>query len=333
MSIYEQRPIDLTRLRTYSLFERPSKVTVHDFAKPHERGASVKAFLDSLPRVLAGEDFRTLVRSIHRARRLGKPVLVGLGGHVIKCGLAPILADLLRRKMITGLAMTGAGVIHDFEIALCGATSEDVEASLGEGKFGMAEETGRLINEAIREGFRDGLGLGEAVGRALERLDPPYREFSLLSAAYAEHVPVTVHISLGADITHLHPSASGEAIGATSHRDFLLFCALVREMDGGGVYLNLGSAVMLPEVFLKAVTAVRNLGVTLQDITTANFDFLQHYRPVMNVVRRPVAGVGRGFTLTGHHEILVPLLAAALIEESEEEASDGTQTRGGTNPA
>jgi hypothetical protein len=317
MSIYDQRPIDLTPLRTYSLFERPSKVSVRDFAKPHERGASVKAFLESLPRVLAGEDLRALVESIHRARRRGKPVLVGLGGHVIKCGLAPILIDLLRRRLITGVAMTGAGLIHDFEIALCGATSEDVDASLGEGQFGMAEETGRLINEAIGEGYRDGLGLGEALGRALHRLDPPYKAFSLLHAAYAERVPVTVHVSLGADITHLHPSASGAAIGATSHRDFLLFCTLVREMDGGGVYLNLGSAVMLPEVFLKAVTVARNLGVRLRDITTANFDFIQHYRPMTNVVRRPVAGVGRGFALTGHHEILIPLLAAALIEWSE----------------
>lgn len=317
MSIYDQRPIDLTPLRTYSLFERPSKVSVRDFAKPHERGASVKAFLESLPRVLAGEDLRALVESIHRARRRGKPVLVGLGGHVIKCGLAPILIDLLRRRLITGVAMTGAGLIHDFEIALCGATSEDVDATLGEGQFGMAEETGRLINEAIGEGYRDGLGLGEALGRALHRLDPPYKAFSLLHAAYAERVPVTVHVSLGADITHLHPSASGAAIGATSHRDFLLFCTLVREMDGGGVYLNLGSAVMLPEVFLKAVTVARNLGVRLRDITTANFDFIQHYRPMTNVVRRPVAGVGRGFALTGHHEILIPLLAAALIEWSE----------------
>ncbi|GBC82534.1 hypothetical protein HRbin10_01661 [bacterium HR10] len=317
MSIYDQRPIDLTPLRTYSLFERPSKVSVRDFAKPHERGAPVKVFLESLPRVLAGEDFRALVESIHRARRRGKPVLAGLGGHVIKCGLAPILIDLLRRRLITGVAMTGAGLIHDFEIALCGATSEDVDASLGEGQFGMAEETGRLINEAISEGYRDGLGLGEALGRALHRLDPPYKAFSLLHAAYAERVPVTVHISLGADITHLHPSASGAAIGATSHRDFLLFCTLVREMDGGGVYLNLGSAVMLPEVFLKAVTVARNLGVKLQDITTANFDFIQHYRPMTNVVRRPVAGVGRGFALTGHHEILIPLLAAALIEWGE----------------
>ena len=317
MSIYDQRPIDLTPLRTYSLFERPSKVSVRDFAKPHERGASVKAFLEKLPRVLAGEDLRALVESIHRARRRGKPVLVGLGGHVIKCGLAPILIDLLRRRWLTGVAMTGAGLIHDFEIALCGATSEDVDASLGEGQFGMAEETGRLINEAIGEGYRDGLGLGEALGRALHRLDPPYKAFSLLHAAYAERVPVTGHISLGADITHLHPSASGAAIGATSHRDFLLFCALVREMDGGGVYLNLGSAVMLPEVFLKAVAVARNLGVKLQDITTANFDFIQHYRPMTNVVRRPVAGAGRGFALTGHHEILIPLLAAALIEWGE----------------
>jgi hypothetical protein len=210
--------------------------------------------------------------------------------------------------------MTGAGVIHDFEIAVAGATSEDVDAALPSGGFGMTEETGRIINEAIADGAKDGIGIGEAVGRRLHQMNPPHKEHSLLYAAYTARVPVTVHVTIGTDITHIHPTASGEAIGAASFQDFRVFCSLVRRMDGGGVYLNLGSAVTLPEVFLKAVTVVRNLGTPLEDITTANFDFIQHYRPLTNVVRRPVAGVGKGYALTGHHEIMIPLLAAAILE-------------------
>jgi hypothetical protein len=289
-------------------------MTVNDFGTPYQPGASAKAFLDGLPRVLGASDLRAVARSIIEARRRNKPVIAGLGGHVIKCGLAPVLIDLVRRKTLTALAMTGSGMIHDFEIALVGATSEDVDAALPGGAFGMAEETGRLINEAITAGWTDGIGIGEAIGRALHQLDPPYKQFSLLHAAYAERVPVTVHVSVGTDITHIHPAANGEAIGGASYRDFTLFCSLVKEMDGGGVYLNCGSAVMLPEVFLKAVTVVRNLGTKLENITTANFDFIQHYRPLTNVVRRPVAGVGRGYAITGHHEIMIPLLAAAIIE-------------------
>jgi hypothetical protein len=222
----------------------------------------------------------------------------------------------MQRGCVTAMAMAGAGVIHDFEIALVGATSEDVDAVLPSGQFGMAEETGRLINEAIVSGAKDGIGLGEAIGRLLHQLDPPHKEASVFYAAHTARIPITVHMTIGADIIHLHPTARGEAIGATSHRDFRLFCSLVRGMDGGGVYLNLGSAVTLPEVFLKAVTVVRNLGTPLDNITTANFDFLQHYRPLTNVVRRPVAGVGRGYAITGHHEIMIPLLAACIIESS-----------------
>ncbi len=314
MSYYDDEPIDLGPIRTYPLRSRPSKVTTADFAEPYERGASTKSFLERLPDILAVRDLRAIVAAILAARRQQKAVVVGLGGHVIKCGLAPVLIDLMRRGFLTAFAMTGAGVIHDFEIALAGATSEDVEATLPSGQFGMAEETGRFINEVIRAAARDNIGIGQAMGRALHALQPPYREVSLLHAAYAARVPVTVHVTLGTDITHIHPAAEGAAIGAASFHDFRLFCSLVRRMDGGGVYLNMGSAVTLPEVFLKAVTVVRNLGTPLEKITTANFDFIQHYRPLMNVVRRPVAGVGQGYALTGHHEILIPLLAASLIE-------------------
>ncbi|MCS6806128.1 MAG: deoxyhypusine synthase family protein [Blastocatellia bacterium] len=313
-SIYDDQPIDLDPIQTYPLASRPSKVTTAQFARAYQPGASVRSFLDSLPDILAARDLRAIAQAVVKAREHSKPVIVGLGGHVIKCGLAPVLIDLMQRGVVTALAMTGAGVIHDFEIALAGATSEDVDAVLPSGRFGMAEETGRLLNEAIIAGANDGIGLGEAIGRALHHLEPPYKHASVFHAAYAKRTPMTVHITIGADIIHLHPAARGEAIGATSHHDFRLFCSLVRGMDGGGVYLNLGSAVTLPEVFLKAVTVVRNLGTPLENITTANFDFLQHYRPLTNVVRRPVADVGRGYAITGHHEIMIPLLAACIIE-------------------
>lgn len=314
MSNAERPSVDLTAIRTYRLASRPSKVTVTEFGHPYRAGSTVREFLDGLPHILGADDLRAVARRVVEARRQGKPVIVGLGGHVIKCGLAPVLIDLAQRGFITAFAMTGSGLIHDFEIALVGATSEDVDATLPEGAFGMAEETGRLINDAIGAGWADGIGIGEAVGRELHRLDPPHQQFSVLHAAHAARLPVTIHVSIGADITHLHPTARGEAIGAASYRDFLLFCSLVKEMDGGGVYLNVGSAVMLPEVFLKAVTVARNLGSKLESITTANFDFIQHYRPLTNVVRRPVAGVGRGYAITGHHEIMIPLLAAAILE-------------------
>jgi hypothetical protein len=314
MSSYDDKPIALGGIQTYPLSSRQSKVTVADFARPHQPGGSVAAFLERLPDILAGRDLRAVAEAVRAAKNQGKPVIAGLGGHVIKCGLAPILIDLMERGFLAGFAMAGAGMIHDFEVALAGQTSEDVDAALPSGQFGMAQETGQIVNEAIIAGASDGIGIGEAIGRALHRMEPPYREYSLLHSAYALRVPVTVHVTIGADITNIHPAANGEAIGAASLHDFRLFCSLVRRMDGGGVYLNLGSAVTLPEVFLKAVTVVRNLGVPLGNITTANFDFIQHYRPLTNVVRRPVAGVGHGYSLIGHHEILIPLLAAAVLE-------------------
>jgi hypothetical protein len=313
MSIYDVDPIDLGALRTYPLASRPSKVTVADFGRPLEKGASVSALLDSLPRILAADDLRAVAAAVRGARERGQAVVVGLGGHVVKTGLAPVLLDLMRRRIVTAFVMNGSCLVHDFEIAVNGGTSEDVDASLGSGAFGAAEETGRMLNEAAVAGAADGIGLGEAVGRMLTDLAPPHGEASLLHEAFAARVPVTVHVAIGNDITHIHPSADGAAIGATTHRDFRLLCSLVAGLDGGGVYLNLGSAVVLPETFLKAVTVVRNRQ-RLEGFVTANFDFIQHYRPLTNVVRRPTAGSGRGYAITGHHEIMIPLLAAAILK-------------------
>jgi hypothetical protein len=312
MSSYDREPMDLSGLNTYALGSRPSKVTVADFGRPVEAGATVAEFLDALPRILAAEDLKKVARAVVDARRAGRAVIAGLGGHVVKTGCGPILIDLMHRGFITAFAMNGSVLVHDFEIATVGGTSEDVDATLGSGAFGAAEETGRFVNDAARVAARDGIGLGEAAGRELTAMHPPHADHSLLCQAYQSRVPLTVHVAIGNDIPHIHPSADGAAIGAASHRDFRLICSLVRELNDGGVYLNLGSAVVLPEVFLKAVTVVRNLGHSLAGFTTANFDFIQHYRPLTNVVRRPTAGVGSGYSITGHHEILIPLLATAI---------------------
>jgi hypothetical protein len=322
MSIYPIQPVTLGGVRTYPLSARKSKVTMRDFANPLPRGAAISKFLDSLPKILAGKDLHDLARSIHTARKQKRAILWGMGGHVIKVGLAPVLIDLMDKGYVSGLAMNGAALIHDFEIAMVGNTSEDVEAALGKGQFGMAQETGWGINEIAKLAQRIHIGYGEAAGQYLTSgiLEPKHPELSVLVAAYKKRIPVTIHLAIGTDIPHMHPTAEGAALGAASLHDFRLFCALVQEMDAGGVYLNWGSAVLLPEVFLKAVSVVRNLGVELRTITTANFDFIQHYRPIMNVVRRPTAasngkkGKGSGgFAITGHHELMLPLLAAALV--------------------
>ena len=316
MSIYDDdlRPLSLEKVSTYPLASRPSKVAAEDFARPVAERAALSDFLDSLPNILAVRSLREVAAQIRRARSLGRPVLWGVGGHVVKTGLAPVLIDLMRRGYVSAVVANGSVLVHDTEIALAGSTSEDVDATLGAGAFGAAEETGKLLNGAAAEGLRDKIGLGEALGRALVRLDPPHKNLSLLCAAYGARVPFTAHLSIGGDIAHFHPAADGAALGQTSHTDFRLLAELVRRLDGGGVYLNVGSAVVLPEVFLKAVTLVRNLGHPLSDFTTANFDFIQSYRPLTNVVRRPVSGgAGRGYSLTGHHEILIPLLAAQII--------------------
>ncbi len=316
MSIYDDdvRPLDLGGVRTYPLASRPSKVTVEDFARPVGEGSSLADFLDSLPDILAGRSLRELAARVRAARELGKPVIWGLGGHVIKTGMSPVLIDLLRRGFVSAVAANGSVLVHDAEIALVGSTSEDVDATLGAGAFGAADETGRLLNEAAREAAQGATGLGEALGHLLVLRDPPHKDFSLLCAAYEARVPFTAHVTVGADTAHFHPAADGAALGAATHTDFRLLAEMVRRMDGGGVYLNMGSAVVLPEIFLKAVTLVRNLGHPLTDITTANFDFVQSYRPLTNVVRRPVAdGAGRGYSITGHHELTIPLLAAAIL--------------------
>lgn len=292
--------------------DRGGKVRLEHLGRPLERAGGVAALIDSLPRILAADSLRAVIDRMLEARAKGKAILWGLGGHVIKCGLAPVLADLMRRGLLTGIAMNGAASIHDFEIAIAGATSEDVESVLPDGRFGAAAETGQRMNAAIVRGAAAGLGMGEALS---QDLDGPGAAHSLLCQAYAARVPVTVHVAVGTDTPHTFPEASGAAIGAATHTDFRLFCQLVRGLDHGGVYLNVGSAVLLPEVFLKAVSVVRNLGYPLTHFTTVNFDFLQHYRPVTNVVQRPhVNAGGQGYSLTGHHEIMIPLLAAALRE-------------------
>ncbi|HEX7721140.1 MAG TPA: hypothetical protein VF397_03215 [Pyrinomonadaceae bacterium] len=315
MSIYEDlKPINLDEVHTYPLSSRPSKVTVKDFAKTVNEESSLGDYLNSLPNILAVQNLRELASRIHRARRLGKPIIWGIGGHVIKTGLAPVIIDLLNRGFVSAIAANGSVLVHDAEIAMVGSTSEDVDATLGEGVFGGAEETGKLLNEAAGAGAKDSIGLGEAMGRAVLAVKLQHESVSLLCAAYKARVPFTAHLTIGGDIAHFHPQADGAALGATSHTDFCLLTELVRRMNGGGVYLNIGSAVTLPEVFLKCVTLVRNLGHELSDITTANFDFIQSYRPLTNVVRRPTAdGAGRGFAIIGHHELTIPLLAAELI--------------------
>ena len=308
------KPLDLAGVRTYPLAGRASKVSLADFARPYAAGASFASFLEGLPKLLGAEALRQVAAEIQRARAAGKPIVWGLGAHVLKVGLSPVLVDLMERGFVTGLALNGAGIVHDFELAVAGQTSEEVEAVLGAGEFGMARETGEEINRAVVEGDRDGLGLGAALGRYLEARRPPHLGVSLLAAARRLELPATVHVALGTDIVHMHPACDPGAVGRATHLDFRLFAAQVAQLGGGGVYLNVGSAVLLPEVFLKAVTLARNLGHDLTDFATANLDFIQSYRPHTNVVQRPTRGVGRGYSLTGHHELLVPLLAAALVE-------------------
>ena len=319
MTVYTDQPLKLDKVRTYPLASRKSKVSVSVFGRVPASGASVRQWARSLPRILAGETFRNLVEALQGARRNHRKIVWGLGGHVIKVGLGPILIDLMRRGYVTGIALNGAAMIHDFEIALVGATSEDVPAALGQGQFGMADETGRYLNQAITAGDQRGIGIGEAVGEFLTRYrGGRFRRYSLMAAAYRKRVPVTVHEAIGTDIIHNHPSVDARALGAASHRDFLLLAALVKQMKRGGVYLNCGSAVVLPEVFLKCISLAANLGHPPKDLVTVNLDFIQHYRPTENVLRRPTSIASsrgkqsRAYALTGHHELMIPLLAAAL---------------------
>ena len=309
--IFSYDDFDLTDVRTYPLSSRASKANAADFAKPCGPGPTFAAFLESLPNMLGAADFKAVVRAIADAHRNDRGILWGLGAHVIKTGLGPVIIDLMERGFVSGIATNGAAVIHDFEVALVGATSEDVDESLGPGRFGMAEETGRLLNEVIAAGTRAGQGIGQAVARALADRKPPFAQLSVLTAAARLKIPVTVHVAIGTDIIHMHPAASGAAFGDGSLRDFRHLVANVAKIEGG-VYLNCGSAVVLPEVFLKAVALARNRGLPLTDLTTVNLDFVRLYRPQTNVVTRPTAGTGRGYSLVGHHEIMIPLLAAAV---------------------
>lgn len=312
---FDYEEFDLTGVRTYPLAERASKVRVQHFGRPHSPGASFGAWLASLPDTLGARDLRAVVAAIHRARQHGAGIIWGIGAHVIKTGVSPFIIDLMRRGYVSALAMNGAGLIHDFEVALSGGTSEDVDEALGPGRFGMADETGRLLNEAIRSAAADSNGLGQKVASMLAGLDAAYSDASIMVAAHRLSIPVTVHVAVGTDIIHMHPTASGAALGDASLRDFRYFASCVARLENG-VYLNCGSAVVLPEVFLKAVALARNCGVALEAITTVNIDFLRQYRPHTNVVSRPVAGTrGRGYSLVGHHEILIPILAAALADE------------------
>ena len=309
---YEE--FDLSTVRTYPLNSRASKVRVADFGRPVERGVTFTDWFDSLPAILGAADLKRVVDATVVARAAGRRIVWGIGAHVIKTGVAPVFIDLMRRGWVSAVAMNGAGIIHDFEVALSGATSEDVDESLGPGRFGMAEETGVLLNEAIRTGAAQGQGLGQSVSSFLAARQPPHQDRSIGVAAHRYGIPLTVHVAIGTDVIHMHPSASGAALGETSLRDFRYFASIVAHLEAG-VYVNCGSAVILPEVFLKAVALARNAGSRLDGLTTVNIDFLRMYRPQTNVVARPIAGTtGSGISLVGHHELLIPLLAAALIQ-------------------
>ncbi|MBS1817228.1 MAG: deoxyhypusine synthase family protein [Acidobacteria bacterium] len=310
---FDYELFDLSGVRTYPLKSRPSKARAEDFARPAGAHASIGEFLDALPNVLAAADLRAVARAVVQATRAGSGVVWGIGAHVIKTGLAPVLIDLMERGFVSAIATNGAAVIHDFEVALAGATSEDVDQSLGPGTFGMADETGRLLNGAINAGVEAGLGIGQAVSTYLHEKQPQHARSSLLAAAGRLRIPVTVHVAVGTDIIHMHPAASGAALGEGSLRDFRYFVSNVARLEQG-VFINCGSAVVLPEVFLKAVALARNRGLSLNGLTTVNMDFIRSYRPQTNVVSRPTAGTnGKGYSLVGHHELMIPLLAAAIL--------------------
>lgn len=308
--------IDRSRVQTVPARRRPSKVKRSEEAAPHKPGASFRQFLDGLPDILGARDLRAVIDATARAARKKKTVLFGFGAHLIKTGLAPVVVDWMERGVVTGLLMNGAGCVHDLELALMGRTSEDVAPALDDGTFGMARETGEALNRAIAAGHADGIGMGAAVGREILEGRYPHKERSVLASAARLGLPVTVHAAIGTDIHHMHPGADGAALGATSFRDFETLTGLVATLEGGVVF-NVGSAVILPEVFLKALALARNLGHKADKFTTVNLDFMRHYRPTVNVVERPTRKGGKGYTIVGHHEILVPLLAAGVIEALE----------------
>jgi len=308
------RPISLKRIKTYSINKRESKVSLSSVASPFVKGESLGNFLGNLPDILAAGDFKAVVKAVAGARKNKRPVILGMGAHPIKVGLSPVIVDLMEKGIVTAIAANGASIVHDFELAFAGQTSEDVGKELCTGSFGMASETGTYLNRAIRAGVKKRYGIGKAVGEMIRGSRFPFRDKSIFANACRLDIPATVHVAIGTDIIHMHPEASGSAIGEGSFTDFRLLISVVSDLEGG-VYINLGSAVILPEVFLKALTVARNLGNRVGDITTANMDFIQHYRPRMNVLQRPTIGRGASYALTGHHEIMFPLLAAAIIEQ------------------
>ncbi len=312
MSKYAAKPLFPEKLHTYSLKNRKSKVGVERFARVWEPDPSFQDFIAGLPDILGGSDFKAFVQAWVSARSQGRGMILGLGAHVVKVGLNPVIIDLMRRGWVSALAMNGAGAIHDFEVAYAGITSEDVADQIQQGNFGMARETGEHLHAASEAARRQDIGLGEAVGKMLADSDFPHRDVSLLASAYLLNIPVSLHVALGTDTIHFFPQVSGEALGKASLTDFFLFCRLVCDLDGGGIYLNAGSAVILPEVFLKSVSYVRNLGHRLEDFSTAVCDFIRHYRPEQNVTVRPLRGKGSGYYFVAQHEVFIPLLAAAL---------------------
>ncbi len=307
------KPIDMSSVKTYPLKERINKVSVKDFAELSDNQNNISSLLNCLPKILKGEEFLQLVDSIVTAYRKERAVIVMMGGHVIKCGLSPLLISLAKKGVITGFVFNGASSIHDFEIALIGETSEDVSDYLQDGKFGMWEETGKLMNQAIKQGADEEIGMGEALGKELLEIDAPYNEYSLLANGIHYNVPITTHVAIGTDIIHQHPTADGAAIGKASFTDFKLLTQSIIELEDGGVIMNFGSAVILPEVFLKALTIARNLGHTVSNFTAVDFDMNQQYRPLENVVRRPTEMGGTGYAFTGHHELMIPLLYQSIL--------------------
>ncbi len=316
MKRYKFSPLFPNKLKTVSLKDRESKVKIGDFGSPVEKGSSFSKWLNSLPNILASKNLRELAKAIVEAKKGKRGIMVGMGAHVIKVGLSPILIDLMENGFITSIASNGACLVHDLEIALEGKTSEDVEKHLKDGSFGVAKETGETINKASLLCLQEDIGLGEAMGRVMAEIPLKYPEHSIFLKAWKLNIPFTVHVAIGTDIFNFHPNSSGEGIGKGSLKDFFLFSSIVRELNNGGVFLNFGSAVIIPEVFLKALTYVRNMGYKVENFTTAVFDFTVQYRALKNVAERPVSESGRGFYFVGHHEILIPLLAGMIKEIS-----------------
>lgn len=316
MSKYSYKPLYPEKLNTIPLKDRESKVRVEDFGKTPKKGCSFKEWIESLPNILAIKDLKELAKSVLNAVERKRAVMLAMGAHVIKVGLSPLIIDLMENGILTSISVNGACLVHDLEIALEGKTSEDVEKHLKDGSFGVARETGEIINRASLLCLQEDIGLGEAMGRVMAETPLSYPEYSLFLKAWKLNIPVTVHVAIGTDIFNFHPNVSGDAIGKGSLRDFFLFSSIVRELNNGGVFLNIGSAVIIPEVFLKALTYVRNMGYEVKNFTTAVFDFIVQYRALKNVAERPVSESGKGFYFVGHHEILIPLIAGMLKEMS-----------------